>query len=162
MARLRGGADTRGVRTILALLVAAAALAAPAAAARSAWHASADARCGVATRESKRLVATVYALKTQQDVFRFLRSGVAIQARLTAGLRAAGPPDAAARRFVALLARSADLDRRTVARLEQGVSRDALQGWMDESNRLDRTARQLAGRIGLRACARYLDPETYK
>jgi hypothetical protein len=150
------------MRAALALLVLTAALAAPTAApARESWYARADRHCAVATGEGKRLVAAVIRVRTEQDVVAWLRRGVAIQTRLLGRLRAARPP-ARARRFVSLLARSEALDRRSVARIAEGVKRDAIQAWIDEGSRLEQAAHREAARIGLRRCAAYLDPATYK
>jgi hypothetical protein len=150
------------MRAALALVVVAAALAAPTAApARDGWFAAADKHCATATRDGKLLVATILTVKTQADAMEFLREGVAIQARLLARLRAAGPPPSA-RQFIALLARSVSLDRRSVAELERGVDRAKVQRWVDEGTKIERAARRAATALGLRQCAAYLDPATYK
>ena len=150
------------MRAALAALVLAAALVAPAAApARGAWFSTAEARCAQATREGKVLVATIDTLETQADVLGFMHDGVDIGARLHARLRAAGPPPAA-RRFVSLLGQSVALDRKSVAALDRGVTKARIQRWLDAGQWLEAAARREAARIGLRACAAYLDPATYK
>jgi hypothetical protein len=150
------------MRAALAALVLAAALVAPGAApARDGWFATAETRCAQATRDGKVLVATIDTVETQADVLDFLHEGVDIQARLLARLRAAGPPPAA-RRFLSLLAKSVVLDRKSVAALDRGVTKDKIQRWLDEGQRIEAAARREATRIRLRACAAYLDPATYK
>jgi hypothetical protein len=150
------------MRAALAALVLSAALAAPtAASARDSWYPTAEARCAQATRDGKLLVATIQIVETQADVMDFLHEGVDIQARLLARLRAAGPP-ASARRFVSLLARSVALDRKSVAALDRGLTKARIQRWLDEGQKIEAAARREAARIGLRACAAYLDPATYK
>jgi hypothetical protein len=150
------------MRAALASLLLVAALVAPAAApARDSWFSVADERCAQATRDGKLLVATIHTVETQADVLDFLHEGVDIQARLLARLRAAGPPPSA-RRFVSLLARSVALDRKSVAALDRGITKTRIQRWLDEGTRIEASARREATRIGLRACAAYLDPATYK
>jgi hypothetical protein len=150
------------MRAALALFSAAAALVAPAgASARGSWFANADKHCATATRDGKLLVATIRTVKTQEDAIAFLREGVAIQARLLDRLRAAGPP-AAARPFVSLLARSVALDQKSVARIARGADPSTFQRWIDEGTRIESAARREATRLGIRRCAAYLDPATYK
>jgi hypothetical protein len=153
------------VRAALATLVVAAALvASTASAARAPWYAAADGHCRTAIRDGKRLVATIVRVEDEADAIRFLRDGVAIQARLLERLRAAGPPrgDADVARFLSLLRRSVALDRRSVDRLAVEFDHDAIDAWVQEGKRVEARARLAAQRAGLRDCARYLDPATYK
>jgi hypothetical protein len=63
---------------------------------------------------------------------------------------------------VSLLAQSVALDRKSVAALDRGVTKARVQRWLDEGQKIEAAARREADRIGLRACAAYLDPATYK
>jgi hypothetical protein len=152
------------VRAVLAILVLGAALAAPASAARAPWYAAADGHCRTAIRDAKRLVATIVRVEDEADAVQFLRDGVAIQASLVERLRAAGPPrgDADVTRFLSLLRRSVALDRRSVDRLAVRFDHDAIDAWVQEGKRVEARARVAALRAGLRDCARYLSPSTYK
>ena len=135
-----------------------------AAPARAPWYSAADARCASATVEGKRLVATIPSLRTKADGMAFLRKAFNIQARLLARLRAAGPParDAGVQRFMSLYARSVELDRKSIVELERGVPASKIQRWIDEGGRLEDSARRAATQIGLRECARYMDPKTFR
>jgi hypothetical protein len=135
-----------------------------AAPARAPWFSAADARCAFATVESKRLLATIPLLRTRADGMAFLRKGFNIQARLLDRLQDAGPParDAGVQRFMSLYARSIELDRKSLAELERGVDPSKVQRSIDEGGRLEDSARRVARQIGLRQCARYLDPKTFR
>jgi hypothetical protein len=153
------------MRAALAVVFASATLVAPTpASARQHWFVAADAHCASATVEGKRLVASIPTIRTQADALAFLRTGVRIHERLLTRLRAAGPPagDAGVQRFMSVFSRSVELDRKSLAALERRMDQRRIQRWLVEGSALEESARRTALRIGLRGCARYLDPATYR